>query len=166
MQGNISESLAYFPFCKNLNSAFPLPQHCCSPQSASDTFFGKDNGSKIGGTYWKAIYREYSDATFTALKAVPDHLGLFGEESERSWRHAAAPLLLLPSACFCPVCTGPVLRAEQGDTLRVTFMNKADRAFSIQPHGVHYDKRFQGSVYEDGEAWISPLRWDNRVLIF
>ena len=51
---------------------------------------------------------------------------------------------------FC-ICPGPVLRAEEGDTLRVTFMNKADRNFSIQPHGLHYDKHFQGTSYEDGE---------------
>lgn len=30
-------------------------------------------------------------------------------------------------------------------------MNKADRNYSIQPHGLHYDKRFEGSRYEDGE---------------
>lgn len=55
---------------------------------------------------------------------------------------------------FC-LCPGPVLRAEEGDTLRVTFMNKADRNYSIQPHGLHYDKRFQGSSYEDGEEAAS-----------
>lgn len=90
--------------------------------SASDTFFGKDNGKKIGGLYMKVIYKEYTDATFTILKPASPPLGLLG----------------------------PVLRAEQGDTLRVTFLNKADRPCSIQPHGVHYDKHFQGSSYDDG----------------
>lgn len=50
------------------------------------------------------------------------------------------------------VYPGPVLRAEEGDTLEVTFMNKADRNYSIQPHGLHYDKSSQGSSYEDGEG--------------
>lgn len=77
----------------------------------------------------KAIFKEYTDATFSTLKPPPDHLGLFG----------------------------PVLRGEQGDTLMVTFMNKADRPYSLQPHGVHYDKRFQGSRYEDGEDAATPL---------
>lgn len=65
--------------------------------------------------------------------------------------------LCLPPTYSCPVtlcvcvCPGPVLRAEEGDTLRVTFMNEADRNYSIQPHGLQYDKRFQGVSYEDGE---------------
>ncbi|XP_008290705.1 hephaestin-like protein 1 isoform X2 [Stegastes partitus] len=90
--------------------------------SASEMFFGRDGG-RIGGRYLKVIYKEYTDNTFTTLKSPdPGHLGILG----------------------------PVLRAEEGDTLRVTFMNKADRHYSIQPHGLHYDKRFEGSSYEDG----------------
>lgn len=91
---------------------------------ASEVFFGRDGG-RIGGSYQKVIYTEYTDSTFTTTKPpTPDsqHLGLLG----------------------------PVLRAEEGDTLRVTFMNRADRNYSIQPHGLHYEKRFQGSSYEDG----------------
>ncbi|XP_059207832.1 ferroxidase HEPHL1 [Centropristis striata] len=92
--------------------------------SAAEIFFGKDGG-RIGGKYVKVIFEEYTDDTFTITKPLtPDsqHLGIFG----------------------------PVLRAEEGDTLRVTFMNKADRNYSIQPHGLHYDKHYQGSSYEDG----------------
>lgn len=72
-------------FFTRCNSPFPLPptpsQHCCSSHSPSDMFFGKDDGWKIGGIYMKAIYKEYTDDTFTTLKPAPDHLGLFGEES-------------------------------------------------------------------------------------
>ncbi|XP_034539614.1 ferroxidase HEPHL1 isoform X2 [Notolabrus celidotus] len=89
--------------------------------SASEIFFGKEGG-RIGGIYHKVIYREYTDNTFTTLKPKDSHLGILG----------------------------PVLRAEEGDTLQVTFKNLADRNYSIQPHGLHYDKRFQGSSYEDG----------------
>lgn len=92
--------------------------------STSEIFFGRD-GVRIGGRYLKVIYREYTDNTFTVLKSPTpefEHLGILG----------------------------PVLRAEEGDMLRVTFMNMADRNYSIQPHGLHYDKRFQGSSYEDG----------------
>ncbi|TDH04900.1 hypothetical protein EPR50_G00137860 [Perca flavescens] len=94
------------------------------PDSASEVYFGRDGGG-IGGDYMKVIYEEYTDNTFTTTKPqTPDtqHLGILG----------------------------PVLRAEEGDTLRVTFMNKADRNYSIQPHGLNYDKHFQGSNYEDG----------------
>ncbi|XP_029304278.1 hephaestin-like protein 1 [Cottoperca gobio] len=92
--------------------------------SASEMFFGHDGG-RIGGDYLKVIYEEYTDNTFTTTKPptpASQHLGILG----------------------------PVLRAEEGDTLKVTFMNKADRNYSIQPHGLHYDKHFQGSSYEDG----------------
>nr|XP_020454110.1 hephaestin-like protein 1 isoform X2 [Monopterus albus] len=91
--------------------------------SASETFFGRDDG-RIGGSYFKVIYKEYTDNTFSIKKSsAPDlnHLGILG----------------------------PVLRAEEGDTLRVTFMNKADRNYSIHPHGLNYDQLFQGSSYED-----------------
>lgn len=93
-------------------------------ESPSEMFFGKTEG-RFGGSYLKVVYRAYIDDTFSTRKpATPEsvHLGLLG----------------------------PVLRAEVGDTLRVTFMNKADRNYSIQPHGLQYEKRFQGSSYQDG----------------
>ncbi|CAI5643542.1 unnamed protein product [Oreochromis niloticus] len=90
--------------------------------SPSDIFFGRDEG-RLGGQYIKVIYKEYTDDTFTTEKSADlGHLGILG----------------------------PVLRAEEGDTLRVTFLNKGDRNYSIQPHGLHYDKHSQGSSYEDG----------------
>ncbi|KAM8835976.1 ferroxidase HEPHL1 [Synchiropus picturatus] len=92
------------------------------PGSASEVFFSSDGG-KLGGRYHKVVYREYTDQSFSSPKApAPEHLGLLG----------------------------PVLRAEEGDTVSVTFRNKADRNYSVQPHGLHYDKRFQGSSYHDG----------------
>uniref|UniRef100_A0AAQ5ZYP3 ferroxidase n=1 Tax=Amphiprion ocellaris TaxID=80972 RepID=A0AAQ5ZYP3_AMPOC len=95
--------------------------------SASEVFFGRDGG-RIGDRYLKVIYKEYTDDTFTtAISPDPGHLGILG----------------------------PVLRAEEGDTLSVTFMNKADRNYSIEPHGLHYDQRFQGSSYEDGFFEVS-----------
>ncbi|XP_077596011.1 ferroxidase HEPHL1 isoform X2 [Stigmatopora nigra] len=92
--------------------------------SPSEAFFGKDGG-RIGGTYIKVMYKEYTDDTFSTEKLrEPEshHLGMLG----------------------------PVLKAEEGDTLNVTFLNKADRNYSIHPHGLHYEKRFQGSSYDDG----------------
>jgi manganese oxidase len=81
----------------------------------------------IGKVYRKAIYREYTDASFTRLKPrAPEweHLGILG----------------------------PVLRAEVGDTLRVTFKNNATRPYSMHPHGVFYEKASEGSVYDDGSS--------------
>ncbi|KAM9846219.1 ferroxidase HEPHL1 [Aulostomus maculatus] len=110
----------YAPSGKDLINDVPLTE----PGSASETFFSTEGG-RIGGRYLKAMYKEYTDDTFSTEKTRllnSSHLGLLG----------------------------PVLRAEEGDTIRLTFMNKADRNYSIQPHGLHYDKRFQGSSYEDG----------------
>ncbi|XP_061659430.1 ferroxidase HEPHL1 isoform X2 [Syngnathoides biaculeatus] len=92
--------------------------------SPSGAFFGTDGG-RIGGTYIKVTYREYTDNSFSTEKlpsSVSPHLGILG----------------------------PILRAEKGDILNVTFFNRADRNYSMHPHGLHYEKRFQGSSYEDG----------------
>ncbi len=81
----------------------------------------------IGRVYRKAIYREYTDATFTTLKPrAPE------------WQHLGI--------------LGPVLRAEVGDTIRVIFKNNATRPYSMHPHGVFYEKGSEGSVYDDGSS--------------
>lgn len=82
---------------------------------------------RIGSTYHKAIYREYTDATFTQLKPrTPEweHLGLLG----------------------------PVLRGEVGDTIKVVFKNNATHPFSMHPHGVFYAKGSEGAGYRDGSS--------------
>jgi hephaestin len=82
---------------------------------------------RIGTVYRKALYREYTDATFTKLKPrAPE------------WEHAGI--------------LGPILRAEVGDTIRVIFKNNATRPFSMHPHGVFYDKSSEGALYEDGTS--------------
>jgi FtsP/CotA-like multicopper oxidase with cupredoxin domain len=82
---------------------------------------------RIGSTYRKAVYREYTDDTFAKLKPRPaewEHLGMLG----------------------------PVLRGEVGDTIRVIFKNNATHPFSMHPHGVFYAKDSEGSGYEDGTS--------------
>jgi FtsP/CotA-like multicopper oxidase with cupredoxin domain len=85
----------------------------------------------IGGVYRKAVYREYTDATFTKLKprlADQQYLGLLG----------------------------PVVHAQVGDTIKVVFKNNASRPYSIHPHGVFYDKASEGVAYGDaGDAHMS-----------
>lgn len=60
--------------------------------------------------------------------------------------------------------SGPVLRAEVGDTLQVTFLNKADRNYSIQSHGLQYTKLYEGAQYEDGEK--GTIQIFNAQLLF
>ncbi|MGH9503159.1 MAG: multicopper oxidase domain-containing protein [Terriglobales bacterium] len=82
---------------------------------------------RIGTVYRKAIYREYTDDTFSLLKPrAPE------------WEHTGN--------------LGPILRAEVGDTIRVVFKNNATHPFSMHPHGVFYGKDSEGSPYDDGTS--------------
>uniref|UniRef100_A0A674AX89 ferroxidase n=2 Tax=Salmo trutta TaxID=8032 RepID=A0A674AX89_SALTR len=87
----------------------------------SETFFQRGN-DRIGGKYKKVHYKEYTDNTFTVQKErTPEelHLGILG----------------------------PVIRAEEEDTIKVVFKNKASRPFSMQPHGVQYSVEQSGTLY-------------------
>jgi hypothetical protein len=73
-----------------------------------------------GQTRWlKTRYIEYTDATFSVRKPQPDWLGILG----------------------------PVIRAEVGDEVVVDFLNRGRVTHSIHPHGLHYDKNNEGSLY-------------------
>ena len=77
--------------------------------------------------FHKAVYREYTDATFQTLKPrAPEwaHLGLLG----------------------------PVIRAEVGDRIAVTLKNNTLIPVSLHPHGVLYTKANEGSRYPDGTS--------------
>ncbi len=77
--------------------------------------YTKPGPNRIGHIYRKALYREYTDATFATRKPRPaqdEYLGLLG----------------------------PILRAEVGETIKVVFKNNASRPFSMHPHGVFYEK--------------------------
>uniref|UniRef100_A0A803SNH6 ferroxidase n=1 Tax=Anolis carolinensis TaxID=28377 RepID=A0A803SNH6_ANOCA len=106
------------------------------PNSFSELYF-KPISSRSKGTYWKAKYIEYTDETFRVEKAQKGderHLGILG----------------------------PVIKAEVGDTLQVTFANKASWPFSVQPHGVFYGKEWEGTPYDDGLSHkgtaVRPMR--------
>ena len=91
---------------------------------------------RIGTVYRKAIYREYTDETFSQLKPRP-----------AEW--ATAGIL------------GPILRAEVGDTIKIIFKNNATRPYSMHPHGVFYDKDSEGAPYDDGTS--GPDKEDDAV---
>ena len=82
---------------------------------------------RIGKVYRKAVYREYTDESFTKLKPhAPE------------WEHAGI--------------LGPVLRAEVGDTIRVVFKNNSTHPASMHSHGVFYNKDSEGAMYDDGTS--------------
>jgi FtsP/CotA-like multicopper oxidase with cupredoxin domain len=87
--------------------------------------YSDKNGHLIGKVYRKAIYREYTDATFTHLKPRP------------------------PSDAYLGIM-GPILRAEVGDTIKIVFKNHGTHPYSMHPHGVFYKKSSEGSAYADG----------------
>jgi len=86
-----------------------------------------DEGGYIGREYLKALYFEYTDDTFTTRKTRPsseEHLGFLG----------------------------PVIRAEVGDTVYITFKNNGSNAYSMHPHGFIYEKNSEGTSYQDGTS--------------
>jgi FtsP/CotA-like multicopper oxidase with cupredoxin domain len=87
---------------------------------------------RIGRVYRKAIYREYTDSTFSTRTERPPE-----------WEHLGY--------------LGPVLRAQVGDTIRVVFRNNASRPYTMHPHGVFYTKDSEGALYNDGTAGADTL---------
>jgi hephaestin len=90
-------------------------------------FFAQRGPHLIGKVYRKAMYREYTDATFAHLKprsADDAYLGILG----------------------------PIIHAEVGDTIHILFKNNATHPYSMHPHGVFYEKASEGSPYNDGVA--------------
>ena len=82
---------------------------------------------QIGRVYKKAIYREYTDATFSTLKPrAPEdqYLGIIG----------------------------PILRGAVGDTIKIVFKNNATHPYSMHPHGVLYEKDSEGADYNDSTS--------------
>lgn len=77
--------------------------------------------------YHKAIYREYTDATFKTLKIRP-----------QQWEHLGI--------------LGPLIRAEVGDSVRVVLRNNTHLTVTMHPHGLSYKKDAEGALYNDGTA--------------
>ena len=90
---------------------------------------------RIGKVYRKALFREYTDDTYTTEKKRP-----------KEWEHLGI--------------LGPLIRAEVGDTIVVHFQNHATRPYSIHPHGVSYERDSEGTPYPDtsmdGAGLVAP----------
>jgi hephaestin len=89
--------------------------------------FTENGPDRIGTKYIKAVYREYTDGSFSKLKPRPaewEHLGILG----------------------------PVVRASVGDAIKFVFKNNTTRPYSVHPHGVFYDKASEGAPYADATS--------------
>ena len=74
------------------------------------------NPLRLGKVYKKAIFREFTDATYTVLKAREPWQGILG----------------------------PTIRGEVGDMAIVHFFNNASMLLSMHPHGSRYIKVHEG----------------------
>jgi hephaestin len=107
------------------------------PFGEEENVFVESGPDRIGSVYYKALYREYTDASFTTAKSVP-----------LEWEHLGT--------------LGPVIRAAVDDTIVVVFKNNLPYpSVTVHPHGVFYDKLSEGAPYEDGtdqkaDDFVSP----------
>jgi len=95
--------------------------------------FLTDNAA-TGGRYIKAVFREYTDGTFTKLK-------------RQTYRDRHRGFI------------GPVIRVEVGERLEVIFKNKASRQYSFHPFGLPVKKKYEGALYKNDRS--SKLCWLN-----
>ncbi|XP_048190634.1 ceruloplasmin isoform X2 [Perognathus longimembris pacificus] len=96
-------------------------ENLTDPESDAGVFF-EQGPTRIGGSYKKLVYREYTDASFLTRKVRgPDeeHLGVLG----------------------------PLIWSEVGDVIKVTFSNKSPHPLSIEPTGVRFTKDNEGTYY-------------------
>lgn len=75
--------------------------------------------NRIGRVYKKAIFRQYTDDTYSQEIPKAAWLGFLG----------------------------PVLKAEEEDVFIIHLKNFASRPYSVHPHGVFYDKESEGKSW-------------------
>ena len=102
------------------------------PFGNAESLWVASGPQRIGKVLKKALYREYTDATFARLKPRP-----------KEWEHLGF--------------LGPLLRAEVGDTIQVVFKNNGSHHYSIHPHGVFYEKDAEGTATNDGTSGKDKL---------
>lgn len=91
----------------------------------SEQVFVRRGRDRIGSTYLKSLYRQYTDETFSKRAVVAPE-----------WRHLGF--------------LGPMIQAEVGDTIVVHFKNNTPFPTGMHPHGVLYEKDSEGAAYSDG----------------
>ncbi|XP_043851762.1 ceruloplasmin-like [Dromiciops gliroides] len=79
---------------------------------------------RIGPTYKKAMYVEYTDDSYRRRVKKPSWLGFLG----------------------------PILKGEVGDIIVVHMKNFASRPYTMHPHGATYTKENEGALYPDNTS--------------
>ncbi len=110
------------------------PQAATKPWAWTSTrlpkAFTQSGPHRIGRMYKKAMYREYTDATFTTLKPREPR----GPVPRAFWGRSCAAQSATPSRSYS----------------RTT----ATHPYSMHPHGVLYQKDSEGADYNDGTSGV------------
>lgn len=86
---------------------------------------------RVGSRYKKAVYKGFTDASFTQVVHSPAWAGILG----------------------------PTIRAEVGDVVYVHFRNMATGSnFSVHPHGLFYAKNSEGN-FDACNARLHGVFW-------
>ena len=100
-------------FCEGLLYKLPI-SHLFHYREAM--VYVTQEANRIGRVYKKAMFKQFTDSTYSQEIIKPSWLGFLG----------------------------PVLRAEERDTFIIHLKNFASRPYSIHPHGVFYKKDSEG----------------------
>lgn len=106
-----------------------------SPRAAANGYLASSGsiGGANGFEWQKAVYRGYTNISFTEQTAREPWLGI----------------------------NGPVMRAEMGDLIQVVFLNKLKNNYaSVHSMGLGYDKSNDGADYPDTLAPNTPASTD------
>ncbi|CAD0086708.1 unnamed protein product [Aureobasidium mustum] len=86
-------------------------------------------GAGWGLEFQKAVYKGYTDQSFTTQTEQPAHNGI----------------------------NGPILRAEVGDMVQIMFVNNLSNHYaSMHSMGLYYGKQYEGSLYPNTTTGGSP----------
>lgn len=80
--------------------------------------FLKRGPHRIGSTYKKAVYTQYTNQSYDVVVEKPAWLGFLG----------------------------PIIKAEVGDSIIIHLKNFASRSYTLHPHGVSYTKENEGKL--------------------
>ncbi|KAJ3589453.1 hypothetical protein NHX12_010298 [Muraenolepis orangiensis] len=101
------------------------------PNATPSSVFVEGGDQRIGSRYKKAVYRAYTDETFDRPMIREEHLGILG----------------------------PMIQAQVGEQIQITFRNNAKRPYSIHAHGIHKSSRFP-ALNPVQPGFITNIEWD------
>lgn len=99
------------------------------PNTRFASVYATRGANRIGRVYKKAIFRQFTDDTYSQEIPKAAWLGFLG----------------------------PVLKAEEEDVFIVHLKNFASRPYSVHPHGVFYDKDSEGKSWFALSLFSFPL---------